>query len=360
MINSTTEITTQQGVAVRRYGPDEIQARLSTWEAYFANRPTSTIGNHPGWLSVLQRGLKHVPYCLEATRDDGIVGLLPLAYVRSALFGRFLVSLPYLNSSGVMADDDRAATSLIDAAVGLADALDVRYLELRHEIRHEHPALGHAMQSKVHMRLSLPTTTDELWRRFKPKVRNQIRKGEKHNFCVQWGGGELLDDFYEVFCRNMRDLGTPVFGRSLFEATLDQFPNDAELCVERLDKQPVAAALLIHGGSMTEVPSASSLRTFNPTNANMLMYWHLLQRACERGQREFDFGRSTIDSNTFRFKKQWGATPIPAIWQYYLRRGDIGDLRRETGAYQRAINLWKHLPITVTRFIGPKIVRGIP
>lgn len=360
MINRTTEITTQQGVQVRRYGPDEIRTRLSAWETYFEKRPTSAIGNHPGWLLVLQHGLKHVPHCLEATRDDQMVGLLPLAYVHSALFGRFLVSLPYLNSSGVAADDDQVAGSLIDAAVQLADELDVRYLELRHETRHAHPALGHAMESKVHMRLSLPTTMDELWMSFKPKVRNQIRKGEKHNLCVEWGSEELLDDFYSIFCRNMRDLGTPVFGRSLFEATLDQFPNDAELCVVRLERRPVAAALLIHGKSMTEVPSASSLRAFNPTNANMLMYWHLLRRACERGQRQFDFGRSTIDSNTYRFKKQWGAAPVPAIWQYYLRRGDISDLRRETGTYQHVVNLWKHLPVSLTRLIGPTIVRGIP
>ena len=355
-----TEIKTQSDLRVRRYGPGEIHAHLSDWETYFAKCPILAVGNHPRWLSVLEQGLKHVPYGLEAIRDDQTVGLLPLTYVQSRLFGRFLVSLPYLNSAGVMADDEDAATSLIDSAVVLADELDVRYLELRHEQHREHPALGHEMLSKVHMRLELPHSTDVLWKSFKPKVRNQVRKGEKCELRVEWGGVELLDDYYDVFSRNMRDLGTPVYGRSFFETILSQFSTHAELCVVWLSQRPIAAALLVHGNSITEVPSASSLRTFNSTNANMLMYWHLLQRACQRGQQQFDFGRSTEGSNTFRFKKQWGAKPVPAVWQYYVRRGQFSDMRRESGAYQRVINIWKHLPVRLTRLIGPTIVRGIP
>jgi FemAB-related protein (PEP-CTERM system-associated) len=360
MIQSMAETATQQDVRICRRGPDDIAKFIPAWEEFLAKRPASPVGNHPRWLRVLQHGLKHVPYCIEATRDDQIVGLLPLAFVRSALFGRFLVSLPYLNSTGVLADDDDAATSLIDGAVELADELDVRYLELRGEKSREHSALSHEMATKVHMRLELPASADDLWSSFKPKVRNQVRKGEKHDLAVEWGSVELLDDYYAIFARNMRDLGTPVFGRSLFKQTLTEFSGAAELCIVRADRRPIAAAILIHGPQMTEVPSASSLREFNSTNANMLMYWHLLQRACERGQSCFDFGRSTVDSNTFRFKKQWGAKPVPAIWQYYIRHGSMADMRPDSGRNQLLSRLWRKLPLPLANRLGPPIVRGIP
>jgi FemAB-related protein (PEP-CTERM system-associated) len=210
------------------------------------------------------------------------------------------------------------------------------------------------------MRLQLPDTVDALWTSFKSKLRSQIKSGQKHEFEVCWGGEEMLPDFYAVFSHNMRDLGTPVYSPRLFAAILQQFRGDAELCVLRLQQRPVAGALLIHYPDLTEVPSASSLRAFNATNANMVMYWHLLSRAVERGQKVFDFGRSTQEGSTFKFKQQWGAEPHPSVWQYYLRQGSIGDLRPANSKFSLAIRIWQRLPVALTKWIGPPIVRGIP
>jgi FemAB-related protein (PEP-CTERM system-associated) len=210
------------------------------------------------------------------------------------------------------------------------------------------------------MRLSLPATPDELWDSFKSKLRSQIRTGQKNDFEVRFGGTDLLADFYRVFSQNMRDLGTPVYSRGLFESILQVFGDDAELCVLRLKGLPVAAALLVHGRGTTEVPSASSLRAYNSTSANMVMYWHLLSRAAERGQKQFDFGRSTIESNTYKFKAQWGAKPHPSVWQYYVRRGSIGEMRPDNAKFGLAIKVWQRLPVWLTRIVGPAIVRGIP
>jgi FemAB-related protein (PEP-CTERM system-associated) len=329
------------------------------WASYI-QRTQRSPSRDPGWLAVLAKGLKHQAYCIEALAGEQLVGLLPLCYVRSLLFGRFLVSLPYLNSGGAVADDEEIARALVDRAVELADRLKVRHLELRHERPLEHPALTQTLTTKVQMRLPLPESSDQLWADFDAKVRNQIRKGEKAGLSVFWGGLDLLDEFYGVFARNMRDLGTPVFARELFAAMLRQFPNEAELCVVRLQGKPTAAGVLVHGPGMTEVPSASCLRRYNAINANMLMYWHLLQRAISRGQQVFDFGRSSRDSNTFRFKKQWGAQPEPAVWQYYVREGHASDMRRESGKYDRMVRIWQKLPVPLTRLVGPLIVRGIP
>jgi FemAB-related protein (PEP-CTERM system-associated) len=318
------------------------------------------LSRHPGWLPALRDGLGHPVYCLEAVEAGQTVGLLPLAHVRSLLFGRFLVSLPYLNYGGPVAEGGAAAAALIDRAVALTDELGVRYLELRNERAVEHPALGHRHTTKKHMRLPLPGATGDLWMQLPAKVRNQVRKAEKGGLAVAWGGHELLPEFYAVFAHNMRDLGTPVYGKGLFRAALDAFPGQAEFCVVRAGRRAVAAALLLHGRGITEVPSASSLRRYNHTNANMLMYWHLLARAGERRQEVFDFGRSSEGSSTYRFKRQWGAEPHPAEWRYYLREGAAPDLRPDNPRYRRLIALWKRLPVPLTRWVGPPIVRGIP
>jgi FemAB-related protein (PEP-CTERM system-associated) len=347
-------------VCVRRLHAKELSTRLPYLEAYVLRGNRVSLTRSPRWLTVLERGLGHTPYALEATDGERTCGFLPLAYVHSLLFGRFLVSLPYLNSNGVLADDEATARRLVDEAVVLADTLRVRHLELRHEQALEHPALTGRNESKVHMRLALPDCPGPLWESLPSKVRNQVRKGERGGLQVVWGGLDLLPEFHAVFSHNMRDLGTPVYGRRFFRAVLESFPGEAELCVIRTGNLPIAAALLLHGRGVTEVPSASSLRAYNPTCANMLLYWHLLERAVLRGQAVFDFGRSTLDSPTYRFKKQWGAVPEKAVWQTYERTGRSADVRPDNPRYQRLIRVWQRLPVSLTRLLGPVIVRGIP
>jgi len=347
-------------LTVRLHESRDLASQLSRFESYVGRGSQVPLSRHPFWLTVLEQGLGHVPYCLEAVQDGETRGILPLAYVRSLLFGRFLVGLPYLNYGGVLADDEATANLLIGRAVELAGKLGARHLELRHERPTEHPELTARLTSKVHMRLKLPSTPGQMWDRLSAKVRNQVRKGQKSGLVAAWGKEDLLAEFYDVFSQNMRDLGTPVYGRQLFAAILRHFPERAELCVVGAEGRSAAAGLLLHGWGVTEVPSASSLRRYNPTCANMLLYWHLLERAVQRGQQLFDFGRSTVDSNTHRFKKQWGAEPAPAEWQFHVRRGDVGDLRPENPRYQRFIRMWQRLPVALTRVFGPLIVRGIP
>jgi serine/alanine adding enzyme len=361
MARPSVEMATAQQPATQRKPRVELTSAPDTWNEYLSARGHEGFYQTAEWSRILSRGLQHEAVCLQATDGRELIGVLPLMYVRSRLFGRFLVSLPYLNSAGVVADSREAETALVDKAIELADQLDVRYLELRHERAVEHPALTEAVTDKVHMRFALPGTTDELWNSFRSKLRSQIRKPLTNAALgVEWGGNELLDDFYDVFTQNMRDLGTPPFSRDLFAMMLAEFPGAAEICVVRCDGQAIASGLLIHGPGVTEVPSASSLRAFNATAANMLLYWHLLCRAVERGQHTFDFGRSSKDSGTYRFKAQWGATESPAVWQHYVREGSASDMRPDSGRYDLMINTWQKLPVWLTKLIGPSIVRGIP
>ncbi len=349
------------GVAIEHGIRVELTSTPETWQDYLCEKGFAGFYQQAAWLRVLQNGLGHQPVCLQATSGGKLVGVLPLAFVKTPLFGRFLVSLPYLNSSGIVAETHEVATALIDRAIDFAEQLDVRYLELRHETATQHSKLTEAVTDKVHMRLALPETTDELWDSLKSKLRSQVRKPlNNQSLTVHWGTHDLLDEFYSVFTRNMRDLGTPPFSRRLFASMLNEFPGDAELCCVRLDGQPIASGLLIHGPGVTQVPSASSLRQFNSTSANMLMYWHLLSRSIERGQRVFDFGRSSKDAGTHKFKAQWGAEEFPAVWQHFVREGEATDMRPNSGKYDLMIRTWQKLPVWLTKVIGPSIVRGIP
>lgn len=315
------------------------------------------------WLRILHRGLGHYPVLIEALKGDRLVGRMALARVESWLFGRLLVSLPYVNLAGVQvttAEGGPVEEALVEQAVALARAWDVRYLELRQAHPTAHPALTEASTAKVRMVRALPATPEALWDSFKSKLRSQIRSGQKRGLEVAWGGQTLLDEFYAVFARNMRDLGTPVYPRRLFAAILDEMADDAELCIVRMESRAIAAGLLVHGRGISEVPSASSLRAYNYTSANMVLYWNLLARAVERGQQTFDFGRSSVGSSTYRFKEQWGAVPEPSVWQYHVRRGSCHDLRPDQPRFGLAIRLWRKLPVFLTRWLGPMIVRGIP
>jgi len=350
----------QDAIEIVLHDAGALASRFQDWHNCAGWPPQPLLSYDPAWLQVLRQGLRQVPYCLEAIKERQTAGILPLMFVQSKLFGRFLVSMPYLNYGGVQTLDSDVAGVLIDHAVRLADQLNVRHLELRHECQWNHPALKHSRTSKVHMRRELPDHADKLWSQLSSKVRNLVRKGEQYDLRVAWGAGELLSDFFDVFSHNMRDLGTPTFGRELFASILEHFPQQAELCVVYSDGRPVAGALLLHGAGATEVPSASSLREYHATNANMLMYWNLLCRAIERGQTTFDFGRSSLDSGTYRFKKQWGAEPHPAVWQYYVRQGDFNAMRPESGKFRLLVKLWQRMPLGLSRWLGPKIVRGIP
>ena len=208
------------------------QAELPALIDYVYHRAgAKSLGCHPAWLGVLNEAFGHETYALVAKVGPYICGFLPLAHVESWLFGRHLVSLPYLNSNGVLADSPQVQRLLIDRAALLADELEVRQLQLRHEEPIEHPLLNASITHKVHMRKPLLDSIDKVWKAYDPKVRNQVRKGEKNNLTVSWGREDLLDAFYTVLSENMRDLGTPIYTRRLFASILATFPDRAEICM---------------------------------------------------------------------------------------------------------------------------------
>jgi FemAB-related protein (PEP-CTERM system-associated) len=330
------------------------------WAAFVERHPNATGYHQWGWRRVFERVFGHECLYLSATEGGTVTGILPIVVFRSPIFGRFGVSLPFVNYGGVVADSNAIARQLLDAGAQEAAARGLKHLELRHLAPHYAGVLP-AKQHKVAMTLPLPENADALWNALDRKVRNQVRKAEKSNLTAAHGGRELVPEFYAVFARNMRDLGTPVYSQRFFATILAEFPSTAEIVVVRLGTTPIAASLTFRWRSVTEVPWASSLREHRTLSPNMLLYWTMLKRTIEAGSTVFDFGRSTPNESTYHFKTQWGATPTPFNWEYWLASGGaLPDQSPSNPKFQAAIEIWKRLPVPVTTLLGPHIIRSIP
>ena len=157
------------------------------------------------------------------------------------------------------------------------------------------------------MILTLPKSSKELLDGLKSKLRSQIRRPVKAGFTVEVGKSELIDDFYAVFLSNMRDLGSPVHSKRLFMNIFDEFHDKANIFVVRNNGEPLAGSMTIGFQGTLYNPWASSLRRYSKYSPNMLLYWKMLEFACDNGFDVFDFGRSSVDEGTYKFKKQWGA-----------------------------------------------------
>ena len=326
------------------------------WDAFVSGHPAATGYHAWAWRGVFERTFGHESIYLMARRGSEVVGVLPLVYIESVLFGRSMTSLPFLNYGGIVADSDAVARTLLDAAADQARARRCGHVELRHVGRRfaDLPCKQH----KVTMHLALERG---IWDRLDRKVRNQIRKAQKSGLTNDDGGAELLEEFYVVFARNMRDLGTPVYARRLFEEVLAAFPDRARVHVVRLQGRPVAAAVTFRTHRTVEVPWASSIRDYNALCPNHLLYWSIIERAEALGCGILDFGRSTPDEGTYKFKQQWGAKPLPLHWEYRLVSGSaVPNASPSNPKFRLAIAAWKRLPLALATRLGPRIVRGIP
>jgi len=335
--------------------------RETEWDAYVEAHPRATVDHLWRWQQVFDGVFGHRCRYLAARRDGALAGVLPLVLFQSRLFGRSVVSVPFLNYGGMLCDagDAEAASSLLAAAGEIAREFKAEFVELRNRDR-EFPELPFR-QHKLALTRLLPSTAEALWSAIDRKVRNQVRKAQKEGLTAEVGGAPLVGEFYGVFAANMRDLGTPVYSRRLFQATLTAFPERARLVVVRQGARPIAASVTLRFRDTVIVPWASSLREYRHLVPNMLLYWTMLEEAVKEGVKTFDFGRSSPGAGTHQFKLQWGAVESPLHWEYILM-GDrpAPDHGPTNPKFARVIELWKRLPLPVANAIGPLIVRHIP
>ncbi len=332
---------------------------LDRWDAY-AKKMNASIYHQSRWRSVIKDVFKHEDYYLYAEDENEIIrGILPLININSRLFGNYLVSMPYFNYGGVISDAEQAQDLLLSEAEKIRVRLGASHIELRELV--ERKSFENVRDDKVTMLLELPDDSDDLWSAIGAKRRAQVKRPIREGVEFKFGGKELLDEFYRVFSTNMRDLGTPVYNKLFFKTIMNYFPDESCIVVVSLAGEPVGAGFLISWDGVLEIPWASTLRKVNRIGVNMYMYWNILKYAIENGYKVFDFGRSSKDAGTLRFKKQWGSKQKQLYWHYLMDKNSImPGLNPSNPKYKTAIEIWKRLPVPVANYLGPFIVKGLP
>jgi FemAB-related protein (PEP-CTERM system-associated) len=339
--------------AVRRVA----DADASRWDAFVEACPNATFFHRIGWKRIIEQVFRHRTHYLLAERGGEIAGVLPLAQVRSRLFGHSLVSLPFAVYGGVASDDAQAVAALHAAAVDLARELGVEHLELRNLQRTE-PEWPQQDLYVTFRRPILPEVEANLLA-IPRKQRAMVRKAVGRGLVGEIDAG--VDRFFALYADNVHRHGTPALPKRYFEALRETFGSDCEvLTVLSPRGEPVSSVLSFYFRDEVLPYYAGDLDAARELAANDFKYWDLMRRACERGVRVFDYGRSKRDTGSFAFKKNWGFEPTPLAYEYKLfKREAIPQNNPANPKYRAMIAVWRRLPRSVANAIGPSIVRNL-
>lgn len=332
------------------------------WDSFVMGFPDSSLYHLSGWTEIAREVFGHRALFVEARDASGsLAGVLPVIQQKSLLLGNFATSLAFFNYGGALAADPSIAQQMMSRAAEAAEAHGCRYLEFRDT--QSRPGDWTARTDKIALQLDLPESVAALSQRLGSKLRSQVKRAQREEVACRTGSADLLDDFYSVFAENMRDLGTPVYPKRFFQAILGRFEQHCQLVVIESRGEPWAAGFLTFWRGRAEVPWASCRAKAKPLGANMKLYWELLSQAIARGCKSFDFGRSTVDSGTYKFKLQWGARPVPLYWYRWERHGGAhatspGEERGK--ALRLATAIWQRLPLPIANTLGPLVSGALP
>jgi FemAB-related protein (PEP-CTERM system-associated) len=330
------------------------------WDRFVERHPHATIAHLAAWSAVVHDAYGHRGVSLAAVDDGDLVAVLPLVLMKSRLFGRRLVSMPFLDYGGILATPGTAAErALADAAIALAREHGAASIGLRQRglTGLDVPATGERVT------MLLPLSSEEaVWKALPSERRNRVRKGQKNGLGAAWGGRALLDDFYDVWAANMRDLGSPAHSRAFFARMLEALGDAARvLLVREPAGRAVGAAVCLCFRDTLLVPWVSSLRDAFALCPNFVLYWEAIAFGCRAGYRALDFGRSFRDRGTYEFKRQWGAVAAPLPWIFLdVIPGAPAAVDRDAGGWATLVEAWKRLPLPVANLVGPWIRGQVP
>ncbi|WP_068377492.1 FemAB family XrtA/PEP-CTERM system-associated protein [Paraglaciecola hydrolytica] len=347
--------------------PTSLQIQLVTtteleisWDSYVANHAKAAPYHKFAWVKSIEQTYKHQNVSLIATIDNKVVGILPCIAMLKPLAKPTFCSLPFCDIGYALSDNHEITHALKQHALAQLTAANAHVFEYRDT--QDSVVNERDKPIKVRMLLTLPGSADALMEGFKSKLRSQIRKAEKNGLTYTINqNSQSIANFYTIFAKNMRKLGSPVHSKQWFENLINHYGSDVFLAVVYKQAIPIGAGLIIRNAKKVAIPWASTDADYNYLAPNMMLYWALMQHACELGCTEFDFGRSTFGEGTFKFKQQWGAEPVALLWsdlnssqtESELTPGQPSTLRKfvETA--------WSHLPLGLTIFLGPKIRKYI-
>jgi len=347
------QLTTQAAVSVRPF----VDADAPAWEAYVRECAEATFFHRVGWSEILVDVFRHRAHYLLAERNGSITGVLPLAEVKSRLFGHALTSLPFAVYGGVAASDAESISALHRAAVDLARDLGVEHLELRNRSPRE--SLWPRQDLYVTFRRAIVPDVNANLLAIPRKQRAMVRKGIQRGLKSEIDTG--VDRFFELYADNQHRHGTPPQGKRYFESLRRVFGDDCEvLTVLSPAGKPVSGVLSFYWRDEVLPYYAGDLTDARDLAANDFKYWELMRRACERGVKVFDFGRSKRDTGSFDFKKNWGFVPEPLSYEYQLfKRDTVPQNNPANPKYRAMIAIWQKLPRPVVNALGPLLVRSL-
>lgn len=326
------------------------------WDAFVENCPEATFFHRAGWKNVVESSFGHDTYYLFAEQEGTIQGVLPLGHIKSLLFGNALIAAPFCVYGGIAADNQAARDALDAAASELARDLRVDYLEMRNRssCRQDRPL----KTLYVTFRKDLDPDPEKNLLAIPRKQRAIVRKGIKSGLTSVVD--DDIDRFFDAYAQSVRNLGTPVLAKKFFRALKDEFGDDCEVLVVEFNRRAISAVLSFYfrdevlpyyGGGGTEARGLKS---------NDFMYWEVMRRAAENGIRVFDYGRSKQGTGSYRFKKHWGFEPQPLFYEFDLVSSkSMPDINPLNPKYALFIALWKRLPVSVSKVVGPWLSRDL-
>jgi FemAB-related protein (PEP-CTERM system-associated) len=377
------------------------------WDSYVLKHPSGTFFHLIGWKTVIKKTFHHKSHYLIAVSngdsgppqhretsiesDDNIalqqhnkaginptdpinpsnlsnsnnlsnpiVGILPLFSVKSFLFGKSLVSLPFAAYGGILADNQEVANRLLDKAKEITCAEGLDYLELRNR----DGAIENLPSKELYVffRREIFEDLESNMMAIPRKSRRMVRQGEKADLSFEFGHEELISSFYQIFARSYHRLGSPAFSVRLFKNLLREFKKQANiLLVRNREGKSISSVLTFFYKDQVLPYYAGSLFEYRDLAPNDYMYWQLMKYGHEKGFKWFDFGRSKVDTGSYDFKRHWGFEPEPLAYQYFLNRmKDIPNISPANPKYQKKIEMWQKMPFWLTKIVGPRIVKYIP
>ena len=332
-------------------------ATASRWDMFVDHCSEATFFHRSAWQKIITDVFRHHAYFLYAEDEIGVRGILPLAHVKSRLFGNALVALPFAVYGGIAAVDGEAVAVLENAARELASSLGVDHLEFRN-VAPRHPEWPTQDLYVTFRKPILPELEDNMLA-IPRKQRAMVRKGIKNELISTVDRN--TDRFFALYADNVHRHGTPAMPKKYFDTLLQVFGQDCEiLTVSAPDGRPLSSVLSFYFRDEILPYYAGDDESARHLAANDFKYWELMRRACERGIKVFDYGRSKRGTGSFAFKKNWGFEPQSLHYEYCLYKSDaIPQNNPNNPKYRFFIAAWRRMPISVANRLGPYIVRNL-
>jgi FemAB-related protein (PEP-CTERM system-associated) len=325
------------------------------WDTFVRAAPEGTFFHLVGWKRVIQKAFGHKTFYLVAWRDNAIVGVLPLTHVKSLLFGSSLISNAFCVHGGIIAADMESSDALRAEAVAIATREKVDVLELRST---EAVRPGWLTKENLYatFRRSIAPDVEANMKAIPRKQRAMVRRGISNGLRSECD--DTIDRLHHVYAHSVRNLGTPVFSKHYFQCLKDEFGDACDVVTVLHGTRAVAAVMNFYFRDEVLPYYGGGLPEARDLAANDFMYWEVMRRACERGYRVFDFGRSKMGTGPYHFKRNWGFEPTPLAYEFHLVRAEkIPDLNPLNPRFRAFISAWRRLPLPLTKLLGPPIVR---